>query len=399
MDHVESASYDLVTTGGYVCDPEGLVGSSLILAELVGRGAGPFNSRQLSEAFDDSGIRHGEGVGADRMGFSGSLVADKLPRALELVAHMVQRPHLPEEEIEAIQSVLLQDLSSLSDNPARRAMIELSHRYYPAPYNRSSLGDAQGIVGTDIAALRALQQHYCSPQGAILSIAGKVNAQQVLTDVERLFSEWSGAPLELPRFGEISAPGYHHVEFDSAQMQVVMALPSVKFAEEFYYSGKIAVSILGASMFGRLFMELREKRGLCYSVYARHGANTHYGTVSAYVGTTPERAQESLDMLLSEFGRLAGTVTDDEVQRAKTNLKSALVMGEESPASRASSNGSDWWLIKRIRPLQEINAAIDAVSVDSVNSFLKTYPFRSATILTLGRAPLVIPAGLFGEGA
>jgi predicted Zn-dependent peptidase len=178
-----------------------------------------------------------------------------------------------------------------------------------------------------------------------------------------------------------------------------MALPSVKFAEEFYYSGKIAVSILGASMFGRLFMELREKRGLCYSVYARHGANTHYGTVSAYVGTTPERAQESLDMLLSEFGRLAGTVTDDEVQRAKTNLKSALVMGEESPASRASSNGSDWWLIKRIRPLQEINAAIDAVSVDSVNSFLKTYPFRSATILTLGRAPLVIPAGLFGEGA
>jgi predicted Zn-dependent peptidase len=86
MDHVESASYDLVTTGGYVCDPEGLVGSSLILAELVGRGAGPFNSRQLSEAFDDSGIRHGEGVGADRMGFSGSLVADKLPRALERVA-------------------------------------------------------------------------------------------------------------------------------------------------------------------------------------------------------------------------------------------------------------------------------------------------------------------------
>jgi predicted Zn-dependent peptidase len=182
-------------------------------------------------------------------------------------------------------------------------------------------------------------------------------------------------------------------------MQVVMALPSVKFSEPLYYAGKIAVSILGASMFGRLFMELREKRGLCYSVYARHGANTHYGTVTAYVGTTPERAQESLDMLLTELFRLVGTVTEEEVQRAKTNLKSALVMGEESPASRASSNGSDWWLIKRIRPLQEINAAIDAVTVDSVNLFLESYPFSSATVLTLGRTPLTISAGLCGQGA
>jgi predicted Zn-dependent peptidase len=246
--------------------------------------------------------------------------------------------------------------------------------------------------------LRSLHKAYCSPRRAILSIAGKVSAAKVIADVERFFGEWSGPESETPHFGAISPHRYHHVEFDSAQMQIAMALPSVKFAEEHYYSGKIAISVLGASMFGRLFMELREKRGLCYSVYARHGANTQYGTVTAYVGTTPERAQESLDMLVSEFGRLAGTVTEEEVRRAKTNLKSALVMGEESPGSRASSNGSDWWLIKRIRPLQEINAGIDAVNVDSVHQFIERYPFRPATILTLGREPLVLPSGVVDLG-
>lgn len=135
-------------------------------------------------------------------------------------------------------------------------------------------------------------------------------------------------------------------------------------------------------------MELREKRGLCYSVYARHGANTSYGTVSAYVGTTPERAQESIDLLIGEFGRLAGSITDAELERAKTNLKAALVMGEESPGSRAGSNATDWWLIKRIRPLDEVNREIGSVSIADIDAFISKYPFTPCTVLTLGRTPL-----------
>ena len=169
-----------------------------------------------------------------------------------------------------------------------------------------------------------------------------------------------------------------------------MASPSVKFGEPDYYDGKIAISLLGASMFGRLFVEVREKRGLCYSVYARHGANNSYGTVTAYVGTTPERAQESLDVLVNEMNGLRGTVRDDELERAKTNLKAALVMGEESPGSRAASNATDWWLLKRVRPLSEINNAIDRVTKESVDRFLDRHPFSPCSILTLGQAELSV---------
>jgi predicted Zn-dependent peptidase len=398
MPHVESASYDLLIPGGLVCDPADTVGAGLILGELIGRGAGPLSSRQLSEAFDDLGIRHGEGVGSDRYAFSGSLVSDSLPRALELVSYMVREPHLNEEEIPNIQSVLLQDIDSLNDNPARRSMVELSKRYYPAPYNRPSLGEADGIRGATRSTVSALWQKLFSPRKAILSIAGKVKATEVIKTVEKLFGDWAGGDVEIPQFGAMPRNDYFHIDSDSSQMQIVFASPSVRFNQEGYYDGKLAVSVLGASMFGRLFVEVREKRGLCYSVYARHGSTIDYGTITAYVGTTPERAQESLDVLLKELHGLKGPVTEDELERARTNLKASLIMGEESPGARAGSNAQDWWLIKRIRPLSEINAAIDKVTVSSVDEFLSTYPFKPCSILTLGKHALSVPTGLTGEG-
>jgi predicted Zn-dependent peptidase len=398
MPHVESVSYDLLLPGGFVCDPADRIGAGLILGELVGRGAGPLNSRQLSEAFDNLGIRHGEGVGTDRYAFSGSLVSDSLGRALELVSYMVREPRLPEEEIPNIQSVLLQDIDALNDNPARRAMVELSRRYYPDPYNRPSLGEADGIKATTRATVVETWKRLFSPRKAILSIAGKVKAAEVLKTVEGLFGDWQGADVSIPEFGALPKNDYFHIESDSSQVQIVLASPSVRFNEDGYYSGKLAVSILGASMFGRLFVEVREKRGLCYSVYARHGSTTSYGTVTAYVGTTPERAQESLDVLLKELSGLKGTVTQDELERARTNLKAALIMGEESPGARAGSNAQDWWLLKRVRPLSEINAEIDKVTVQSIDAFLSSHPFRPCSLLTLGKNKLTIPQGLVGEG-
>lgn len=397
IGHVESAAYDLLVPGGLVCDPDTLVGSSLIYSELVGRGAGNLNSRALSEAFDGSGIRHAEWVGMDRFGFSGSLIASKLPQALELVSLMIQSPRLPEEEIENIQSVLLQDIAALNDNPARRAMVELNRRYYPAPFNRSSLGDADGIRAVGRERMLELHRQVFGPEKAILSVAGKVSAEKVMQDVQRLFGGWHGSSNTLPEFGQVSPHEYVHIEVDSAQAQIVLAAPSVKFGEDGYYDGKIAVSLLGSSMFGRLFMELREKRGLCYSVYARHGANTTYGTVSAYVGTTPERAQESLDLLIGELCRLKGSVTEAELARAKTNMQAALVMGEESPGSRAASNATDWWLLGRVRTLKEINEAVSAVSLDSVDAFIAKHPFAPCTILTLGRAPLDVSSSVIAR--
>ncbi len=398
MDHVESASYDLVVPGGIICDEQSHVGASILLGELLGKGAGELDSRALSEAFDGAGIRHGEGVGMDRFTLSGSLVANKIDRALELLVSMVRRPHLPEEDIEPIQSILLQDFEALKDSPARRSMVELSKRFYPAPYNRASLGEPEGIRATNRAVIERMHANWFRPNCAILSIAGKIDALRVFAMVEELFGSWQGKTAELPVFGARPQPDYFHISEQSAQSQIVLAAPSVRFSDELYYEGKLVASILGASMFGRLFVEVREKRGLCYSVYARHSSSNNYGTMSAYVGTTPERAQESMDVLLGELSRLPGTVTQDELERSRTNLKASLVMGEESPASRAGSNASDWWLLKRVRGLAEIQAGIDAVSLDSIEEFLRRYPFAPCSVLTLGSTELNVLPRVVGKG-
>lgn len=397
MDHVESVSYDLVLPGGIISDSDDRVGASIVLAELIGKGAGDLDSRALSDAFDSAGIRHGEGVGADRFTLGGSLVAGAIDRALELVVAMVRSPHLPEEDIAPIQSILLQDLESLKDNPARRAKVELSTRFYPRPFNRSSLGDAAGIRATDRALMQRLHETYFRPAGAILSIAGRVDARRIFSAVEELLGDWQGQGVTLPAFGSPPAHDYFHISEQSAQSQIVLAAPSVKFSDELYYEGKLVASILGSSMFGRLFVEVREKRGLCYSVYAGHSSSNLYGTMSAYVGTTPERAQESMDVLLAELERLPGSITQEELDRSRTNLKASLVMGEESPGARAGSNANDWWLLKRVRSLAEIQAHIDAVTLDSVEEFLRRYPFRPCSVLTLGSAPLTVAAEIVGR--
>ncbi|RIL08752.1 MAG: hypothetical protein DCC75_08150, partial [Proteobacteria bacterium] len=113
-----------------------------------------------------------------------------------------------------------------------------------------------------------------------------------------------------------------------------------------------------------------------------------YGVVTAYAGTTPERAQETLDVLLAELRNMPGTVTGEELSRSKINIKSALVIGEESTSSRASSNLQDWWVGKRVRPLEEVISAIDAVDLREIDAYLHAFEPKSVMLLTLGSKEL-----------
>lgn len=384
MDHVSSAAYELLIPGGIVSDEEERQGLSLILGELTSRGAGSLDSRALSDRFDGLGIRHSEYGGQERYAYRGSLLAEHVPAALSLVAMMVREPMLAENEIDNIRSVFLQDISALEDNPARKVLEELGKRYYPSPYCRSSLGTKEGLLKVSHADLTAAWKGAFRPKGAVLSLAGRVKADSVIDSIESSFSSWLGAALNKPKFGPLPRRRADHIPSTSAQLQIAFAYPSAKFTHPLYYTAKVANSVLSGGMFGRLFIEVREKRGLCYSVYARHTGNEHHGTTMVYAGTTPERAHETLDVMLKELDALKGTVTDAELQRAKVNLKTSLVMGEESPSSRASSNASDWWVNGRVRSLEEIDSAISKVTARDIDALSQEFPAHDHMLLTLG---------------
>lgn len=384
MPGVKSAAYDLTLPGGVVYDKQNSVGASLVLGELTSRGAGAYDARALSDAFEESGINHGEGADLDRYSYRGVCLSDNFNEALRLVSLMIKEPRLPKDDIEGIQSVLLQDLASLDDNPARKVMVELFSRYFPAPYSRPSMGDKDGIARVDIDLMRELWAAQFRPSGAVLSAAGNISGEELRDHCEKLFSGWKGESQQEPGFSAIAPFASHHIQTDSSQLQIALAFPGPKFGDPSYYAAKVASNILSGGMFGRLFIEVREKRGLCYSVYLRHSSNQHVGTVTVYAGTTPERAHETLDVIIGELGKLRGSSSDEEISRAKANIKASLIIGEESSSSRASSNSADWKYLRRLRTMEEIAAEIDRVSRDDIDGYLSRFPCKPFFLTTLG---------------
>jgi len=384
IPHVKSASYSLLIPGGVVVDQDDSVGASLVLAELTSRGAGDLDSRKFSESLDSLGIRHSESGGYERFEYRGALLSDKLEEAMRHLSMMILEPTLRDEEVENIKKSFLQDIAALNDNPGRRAIIELNKGYFPSPYGRTSLGEKEGIENVNIEMLRSEWKSKYVPAGSVLSIAGNVRFEVVLQLVERYFSSWQGRAVEFPRFGELNSDSYQHIETESAQLQIALMYPSVRFGEPLYYAAKVANEILSGGMFGRLFIEVREKRGLCYSVMSRHSANRHAATVLAYAGTTPARAHETLEVMVKELQTLHGTISDEELKRARANILASLIIGEESSAARAASNAGDWWLGSRVRSLDEMKEQVQAVKIEDINRYLEMFPANSYALLTLG---------------
>jgi predicted Zn-dependent peptidase len=183
---------------------------------------------------------------------------------------------------------------------------------------------------------------------------------------------------------------YTHLQDDSAQVHIGLMTETVKPSDEDYYNARVAVSVLSGGMSARLFKEVREKRGLCYAIGATyHGLKEAAGMI-CYAGTTPEKAQQTLDVIMAEFTRLSEGISEEEIERAKVGLKSMLVLHSESSSSRASGIGSDYYVLERVRCLDEIKSKIEATSVDSVLGFLRNNRFKDFTIVTIGPKKLKV---------
>lgn len=226
-------------------------------------------------------------------------------------------------------------------------------------------------------------------------MAGALDADEIESTLNRLLAGWSGSTT-LPPKGPMPPRGYEHEEDDTNQVQIIVCHDAPTELAEDSMLEKVVVSVLSGGMSGRLFSEVREKRGLCYSVSAGYRGDRDYGSVTAYVGTTPERAQESLQVLLGELNRInspgaADRVTDAEFQRAVAGMKSRLVFSGESTAARASALAADMHVYGRPRSLAEIAQKIDAVTLDQVNAYLARRKLGVLTIQTLGPRALTVP--------
>ncbi|HEY3788203.1 MAG TPA: pitrilysin family protein, partial [Urbifossiella sp.] len=319
MEHVRSAAINILVPAGAAFDPPGKFGVATVLADLITRGAGNRDSRELSLALDNLGVDRDESVGAINMRFWGSTLSRNAPAALELFADIVRRPHLPEDELEAAQALALQDILSLEDSPQQKVMVELRRRYYPSPINKDRRGRTEDIEALTIDDVKKQHRRHFRPNGAILSVAGNIDWEPLKEQAERLFGDWHKGE-EIDAVPEKNSPRSQHLQKDTQQTQIAFAWPSAPIGDAEYYAARAAEGVLSGGMSARLFTEVREKRGLCYSVGVRHETFRDRGTMVGYAGTGSDRAQQTLDVTLSELRRLKDGVTDDEIDRVKAGL-------------------------------------------------------------------------------
>ncbi|TWU00071.1 Peptidase M16 inactive domain protein [Botrimarina colliarenosi] len=389
-DGFQSAAFSLMIPAGCRYDAADQLGLANLTCEMALRGAGDRDSRALVSDLDALGVERGESVGLSHTSLGASTLAENLPAALAIYADIVRRPHLPEDQLEAGRQVCLQELRGVEDEPSQKLMEELRRRHYGDPYGRASSGNIAAVESLQIRDVRQFQHKRYAPDSAILAVAGAFDWDAMVEDVERLFGDWvnNEAPSKTV---ETPGAGDGHVTYDSSQAHIGIAFPSVPYSHADYFQAWGANGVLSSGMSSRLFTEVREKRGLCYTVYASLQTQKDRAAVFCYAGTTAERAQETLDVTHSELVRLADGVTAEELGRLKARMKSGLILQQESTHARAGVLARDWRHLGHIRSLAEVNKLVDAVTADTINDYLQRNPPSDFTIVTLGPQPLTRP--------
>ena len=390
MPHVRSVAWTLLVQAGAATDPEGQGGAAQLLNGMVFRGAGERDARALSNALDELGVQRGGGVGTEYTTFSGSLLAEDFEDALAIYADVVRRPQLPAGELDAVRGLTLQSIQSLNDNPGQRLFNEFSKIYFPGPFGRSSLGEPDQLQRIDHTSLQADHAARYLPAGGVLSVAGGIEPERVLETARRLFGDWQGTPPALPQPQLRAEPLYQHIQQETAQTQIAIAYSSLPLGDPHYYHERLGLGVLSGSMASRLFTEVRIKRGLVYTVYASPRLHKGLALILGYAGTQPERAQETVDVMLAELARISEGVTEEELSRARTGLLSAMVMQGESSSARAGAMASDMFLIGRPRTLDDIRAAVESITLDGLNDYLASHQPQNFTVITLGPAPVSV---------
>jgi predicted Zn-dependent peptidase len=357
------------------------------------RGAGDRDSRSWISALENLGVERGESVGTTQASFGGATLRDNLPAALELFADLLRQPLLPGDQIEQGRSVCLQELRGVDDEPSHKLMIELRRRRYPDPWGRSSHGDEPGLRAIKLADVRKFHAQHYRPNGTILAVAGNFDWPRLCDHVERLFGDWAKADDSAP----VASNGYqlpNHIPFESSQSHVGIAYPTIPYRHPDYFQAWASVGVLSSGSSSRLFTEVRERRGLCYTVNASLHTQRDRAAVFCYAGTTAERAQETLDVTIGELKRLGDGIEANELDRLKARIKSSLIMQQESSSARSGALAREWYHLGHARTLDEIGSLIDALTRESINGFLRANPPRDMLVVTLGPEPLEVPVGI-----
>ena len=387
MPWLESAAFSISVPAGCRYDPSDKKGLANFTCEMALRGSGNLTNRQFVEALEFNGVSHSSNVSVYNTNFGGSMLALHLHDTLKIFATMLRQPLFPKDQLEDGRQVCFMEVAAQEDELAQRAIQELRLRFYGAPDGNSSEGSFESLKSITIEDIKSFHDQHYRPDETIISVAGKFDWDALKDHIGSLLGDWSSKPAVPINVTEPSRQS-HHISFPSEQTHIAIAYPALPYCSDDYFLNRGSVGVLSDGMSSRLFTEVREKRGLCYTVSASYHSLRDRAHVVCYSGTTTQRAQETLNVLIEQLTLLKDGIDEAELRRLQVQVRSSLIMQQESCRARANAIAGDWMHLGRVRTLDEINEKITGLTVESVNQFLTNHPPRDFVVVTLGAESL-----------
>jgi predicted Zn-dependent peptidase len=324
---------------------------------------------RIAEEIEDVGGYINAYTSREMTAYYARCLSADVARALDVICDIVLNPLFQPEDIETERHVILQEIGQAADTPDDIIFDWLHEVSYPGQaFGRTILGPEDRVSAFTEADLRRFTAAHYGPDRMILSAAGGVDHDRIVAEAEAIF----GA---LPPVGDRAADP---ARFVGGEKREVKDLEQVHFALSFeapgyrhadVYTAQVWSMAMGGGMSSRLFQKIREERGLCYTIYAQSAAYDDTGHITIYAGTSGEEIGDLTQLTIEELRRAAGDMTEAEVARARAQLRAGLLMGLESPSSRAERNARLLSIWGRVPDLDEAVEKIDAVTVQGVRDW------------------------------
>ena len=368
MPSVQTASVGVWVDAGARHERPEVNGVAHMLEHMAFKGTQRRTARVIAEEIENVGGQLNAYTSRENTAYYARVLADDLPLATDIIADILQHSTFEPEELERERGVILQEIGQTLDTPDDLIFDLFQETAFPEQsLGRSILGPAEIVQSMSRDQLMGYMAEHYAPERMVLSAAGKVDHDQLVDLGAELFQNLPATDVKAADF-EVGtyARGDHRKQRDLEQVHLILGLPAFSYHDDDFYALQIFSAMLGGGMSSRLFQEVREKRGLAYSVFSFAACYKDTGVFSIYAGTGEEQTPELVPVLCDELMGLMRHPSEEELARARAQLKASMMMGLESCFAQSEDVARQLLIFGRRIPQEETIAEIDAVDAAAI---------------------------------
>ena len=387
MPHLESASLGIWVKAGSRSETEAEHGISHMLEHMAFKGTKTRDALEIASTIENVGGDLNAATSVEHTGYFARVLKEDVALSADILSDILQNSQFEQRELDREQQVIVQEIGAARDNPDDHVFDLFQQAAYPdQAIGRTILGTIESVNSFGPDSIRAYMERNYVGDHMVLCAAGNVDHDALVDIANNRFHDLktTGAP---PPEKAAYVGGEQRLISDHEQAHIVLGMEGRAYNSDGFYAVQILASILGGGMSSRLFQEVREKRGLCYSVYAFHWAFADSGIFGVAASTGEDEVSDLMPVVLDELRKATETITDEEVIRVRNQIRAGLLMSLESPSSRAGQLARQQILWGRTIPLQETVERINRITADRVKQIARQI-FEAGKVSLAGIGPV-----------